>query len=193
MTEPTASGHFSLWQVIGIAASVIVVSAGAGWVAGRALLGDELEQYRKAEHWKVPDAIRKLEELSGRLNTTLEERSRLDKAARLAEERGKENGRLKKELDEKSRLLVEAESRLSALEGDTFQLSAGKSRFVIGRESAIGVTDTNPYTKDCYVQLGDKAEDMRPGRTVEATYGNQKARITLLEVSGDTCTFSLGQ
>lgn len=73
MTEPTHTGRFTLWQIIATAASVAVVCTGAAWTAGRTLLGDELEQYRRAEQWKAPDAIRKLEELSGRLNITLEE------------------------------------------------------------------------------------------------------------------------
>jgi hypothetical protein len=171
MTDPSHSNRFTLWHVIGTAASVAVVSAGAAWTAGRTLLGDELEQYRRADHWKAPDAIRKLDELSGRLNITMEERTRFETTARLAEERGKENSRLQKELAEKSRVLAEAQSRLKALEADTFDLEEGRSRFVIGQALAIGLRSMNPYTKECDVRLGDRKETMTAGGTLDASHG----------------------
>jgi hypothetical protein len=194
MTDLAPSGgRFTLWQAIVIAASVAVVSAGAGWTAGRTLLGDELDQYRKAENWKVPDAIRQLTELTARLNVTLEERTRLQQAVKSVEELKATNDRTTKELAERKREMEGLQSRVKNLEGDTFVLEVGKTRFVLGRELALGVTGTNKYTRECMVQFGDREERIRPGRTLTESRGNLRARVTLLEVVGDTCRFSIAR
>jgi len=194
MTDLTpSSGRFSVWQVIVIAASVAVVSAGAGWTVGRTLLGDELEQYRKADQWKVPDAIRRLSELSERLNIKLDERARLNEAVKSAQEFKADNERVKKELAAQTALLNEAQSRLKNLEGDTFVLAVGKTRFVLGKELALGVTDTNRFSRECTVQLGDRQERIRPGKTLLESRGSLKVSITLLDVVDDTCRFAIAQ
>ena len=194
MTDLAPSGgRFTLWQVIVIAASVAAVTAGAGWTVGRTLLGDELDQYRKAENWKVPDAIRQLTELTARLNVTLEERARLQQAVKSVDELKAENDRTTKELAERRREVDGLQSRLKNLEGDTFVLEVGKTRFVLGRELALGVIDTNPYSRECKVQLGDREEMIRPGKTLTESRGNLRARVTLLEVVRDTCRFSIAQ
>lgn len=111
-----------------IAESVAVVSAAAGWTVGRALLGDELEQYRKADMWKAPDAIRRLTDVSGRLSVTRDERARLEEAVKAVEEMKAESERTVKELPECKRQVEGLQTRLRNVEGDTFFLEPGKTR-----------------------------------------------------------------
>jgi len=141
----------------------------------------------------VPDAIRRLSELSERLNIKLEERARLDEAVKSAQEFKADNERLKKELAAQTAHLNEAQSRLKNLEGDTFVLAVGKTRFVLGKELALGVTDTNRFSRECAVQLGDRQERIRPGKTLLESRGSLKVSITLLEVVDDTCRFAIAQ
>ncbi|MFM4707564.1 hypothetical protein [Aeromonas caviae] len=61
-----------LWKVLTAIAVVGSTLAGAGWVAGRAYLSDEISQYKESEKWKAPDAIRKLSLLSEKLNAQLD-------------------------------------------------------------------------------------------------------------------------
>lgn len=46
--------------------------ASAAWTAGRTFMADELEQYKSANHLKIPDAIIKLTALSDSLNKKLD-------------------------------------------------------------------------------------------------------------------------
>jgi len=60
-----------LWKALTAIAVVGSTLAGAGWIAGRAYLQDEISQYKEAEKWKAPDAIRKISVLSEKLDRQL--------------------------------------------------------------------------------------------------------------------------
>jgi len=61
-----------LWVALTAIAVVGSTLAGAGWVAGRTYLQDEMSQYKESEKWKIPDAIRKITLLSDKLNNKLD-------------------------------------------------------------------------------------------------------------------------
>jgi hypothetical protein len=61
-----------LWKALTAIAVVGSTLAGAGWIAGRVYLQDEISQYKEAEKWKAPDAIRKISALSDNLSRQLD-------------------------------------------------------------------------------------------------------------------------
>jgi hypothetical protein len=192
MTTPDpATGRFSVWSVILIGCAVGTAGATTGWTVGRSLLGDEIDQYRTSDNWKVPRAIEQLGALAERLNLTLDERNRFESLQANFATATAENEKNRAELAVVQSALKKAQERLGAIEGETLIVPDGDSVVVVPRELTIGVLRLNQYAHDCTIQLGDKRIEAVPGTVINEKTTSGVVRLTLRSVSANACTFSV--
>jgi transcription initiation factor TFIIIB Brf1 subunit/transcription initiation factor TFIIB len=181
-------GRFPLWSVLVIAATVGSAAAGAAWQVGRSRMEDELSQYRRSVDLGLPETLKAMRELSKGLTISLEERRQLETVPRLR----KENDLLRKQLADAKQALQAARESLTALEGDTFKLTEGKTRSVVPGRLALGISDAS--YKSCSVRLGKESTTLFLGEHIETVEGGMSYRVILLETEdGISCKFSLSR
>ena len=83
--------------------------------------------------------------------------------------------------------------RVAELEGETFEVAVGEARFVVPGELAIGVKDVNTVLNEADVQFGRQSVKARPGTPFEVTVGKVRYMVTLLKITGRSCTFGVSK
>ena len=191
MSEQDRDGRFSLWTVLTVAATVAVAAASGSWYVSRALLGDELEQYRRSSEWELPETLRALGEVSERTRLDLQERARLDELKSEAESNRTKLEELNRQVSTLAENNERLANRLLDLEGDTFTLAAGEGR-KIAPGLALGLRAASTVDNEAEVQFGDRLfRDLPPGTSLRETIDGKVYIITLLKVSYDQCTFAV--
>jgi len=191
MNEQRGDGHFSLWAVLTIACTVAVAAASGAWYVSRAVLGDELEQYRRSSEWNLPETLRNLGEASKQARLDLKERAKLTAFEAEADKWRSQT----KELDARIDELTEENSRLAKqiveLTGETFIISAGEAH-TIAPGLALGLRGSSTISKEAEIQFGDRRlERVLPGTSFTETRSGKTYVVTLLEVRSDQCTFAV--
>lgn len=192
--DPThGPGKFSLWAVLVIAGAVATTVGGGAWVVARTYLQDELEQYRRATEWRLPETLKELGELSKRLNVTLSERKELESLRSQSKTLQEQVTGLESKLKAAQESVALLTRRVAELEGETFEVAVGEARFVVPGVLAIGVKDASAILNEADVQFGRESVKARPGTPFEATVGKTKCTVTLLKITSRSCTFGVSK
>jgi len=198
-----------LWKALCAIAIVGSTAAGAGWLVGRTLLEDELKQYRQAETWKVPEAIRQIKDLSSELTQKLQAVRDLDelrafkasatqklneKAIELDQTRAKYEAQmtsLRNDLSLVRTKLLEVETRLMDLQGEIVYISIGEAKPIGHKSLKVGVKDINPIFGSAEVYSGGfEKNSMQVGQSFTRKIEGKEYIVTLVKMEGKRCGFS---
>jgi hypothetical protein len=170
----------TLWAVIGICATVAVTSATGGWIVARAYLADELDQIRRAKEWRLPENLAELGTLSKTVALQLHEKQELERLRKEVPAISSQMTAAKqrvRQLEEAEKQLAE---RLRNLQGDTFEIKEGESRFIVPHRLALGVTYVSSAGHSVNVQLGTRSESLEPGEPIETVVDGKRYIITFV-------------
>jgi hypothetical protein len=187
------AGRFTLWAVLGIAATVATTVAGGTWLVSRTYLQDELEQYRRSVEWRLPENLRQLGEVSKKLNVTMDERKELEALRAQAQALHDQTASLQSKLKAAEGSVAMLTKRVGELEGDTFEVQKGEARFIVPGRLAIGVNYTSTISNTADIQFGKESVSAKPGTPFEATIENIRYTITLLKIGDSSCTFAVSK
>lgn len=198
---------------IGASASVC---AGAGWTVGRSLMSDELEQYKKSESWKIPEAIANMQSLSGTLDIKVK---RLNDYDEIVEQKVMLEEQVKTLTNEKSQVVNQLRAKdseinslvlahkdeissqrkevsalnrtIESLRGEVVTIKEGQALPVGHKSLRVGVTSTATPYNWVEVSSGNYSNStMRVGDSFERQIGNSKYVVTLTGITSDSASFS---
>lgn len=218
--QSNVSRTISLWRALTAIAVASSTLAGAAWVAGRAYLQDELSQYKEAENWKAPDAIRKISALSSKLDQQIakmndyealkqfkvDSQSIIDRLRKEQRETVISHKKVIDDLNKKHaeetadilKQLSHAETRIASLtkiteelRGEEITILAGQAKPVGHKTIRVGVQDTSDISNWAEVSSGDFSSSiMKPGDNFSRIVDSKRYVITLVKVSRNSCSFS---
>ncbi len=144
MTEQVDTHRkIGLWTALTAIAIVGSTLAGAGWVAGRIYLQDEISQYKQSAKWKAPEVIEKIGKLSTKLSQQLDAISDYDALKEYKKNASIELSKRDKQLieltkdhrDEIQKINKTNEARLEILKGEMTKLQKDLSSALSINES----------------------------------------------------------
>lgn len=167
-----------------------VGSAGciATWSLALYFQGNELSAYRKANDWKVAEAITAIKGLSTELTLKVSEHKELLAGRQALQDLKTAKSKIDQISSERDKLRVllteMTKPKLS------FTVKDGSSRYAIDNLLLVAVVRSIKGFGTCDVRLGSTRKDMEVGSSVEGSVSGIRYRLDLTEVGDDSCSFS---
>jgi DNA repair exonuclease SbcCD ATPase subunit len=195
----------TIWGVLCVIGATAVVVGGATWTFSRTIQSDELEGYRKANDWKVKDAIAEITKLSKQAELNSKERTEfLELRAKVAlhemtlsELKARHQNETSKLADQVKSLEKQNKELRNALDSivkkiDLIEVPKGEARFVVQNTLAIGVEQT--FESFASVRIGDTSIiTMHPAEKRTVNLGAKQYVVTLMKIGKNTCEFAFGE
>ncbi|MEM9914787.1 MAG: hypothetical protein AAF911_07495 [Planctomycetota bacterium] len=195
----------TVWNILCVIGSVIVVAVGATWALSRTIQSDELEGYRTAQDWNVKEAISEIKELSEQAKLNSGERKELfairnevieykQTIFELTEKYEAETIRLADEINTLTIHSDQLQKTLDTLliESDSIEILEGEARFLIPNTFSIGVENT--FGSFASVRFGDNQSTLTyPGEKHRVNLGNKHYIVTLMKITDNSCIFAFNE
>lgn len=163
----------------------------AGWIGGRAYLGDQLDQYQRSESWHLPELLKNLGVVSKELSLSLAERKELASMQQSIAglQRNLDSSRL--QISSLQDDLGKAREELASMKVETFILNDGEARYIVPKEVAVGVKRAGIPTGEAEIQFAGQEHTVSAGATLEAIHAGKRYVLTVLEVKYERCKFGI--
>lgn len=178
-----------------------VAVAGATWAIRADVLADrekQIESYEKAESWKAPEVIKKLDSISLKLHEQMLEKEAVDKlkVENLELENGTKNLNAQlsvsaQELDKAKASIILQKKTIENLmaKGVEFTLRPGQSRDLVPNQLSLGYISSSKITGDVRVNVNNERVTLDVGQRLAFNNLSLKCSLLLAEIGENQASF----